>query len=141
MSGSVEGAVGAIRLLYSTTTKQALPWSRDLLELKAQVEQTAGVEFNSCLLNLYEEGNTGMAWHSDSERMLAKNAAIASLSLGAQRRFAFKHIQTQEVIALELAHGSLLIMQGQTQTYWRHSLPKMKAVKAPRINLTFRIII
>ena len=81
---------------YSNTTKYALPWTKELLELKKSIERTTGEKFNSCLLNLYHNGNEGMAWHSDAEKDLVKNGAIASLSLGAERRFLFKHKLTDE---------------------------------------------
>ncbi len=126
---------------YSNTTKQALPWTRELLELKKIVEQKTGENFNSCLLNLYHDGTEGMAWHSDGEKDLKKNGAIASVSFGAQRRFAFKHKETKEVVNVVLEHGSLLIMKGDTQTHWLHRLPPVKAISKPRVNLTFRTIV
>jgi alkylated DNA repair dioxygenase AlkB len=125
---------------YSNTTKQALPWTNELLQLKALVENETGEHFNSCLLNLYHDGSEGMAWHSDGEKDLKKNGAIASISLGAQRKFAFKHKESQEKVELILEHGSLLVMSGATQTYWQHRLPPMKRIDEPRINLTFRSI-
>jgi len=96
--------------------------------------------FNSCLLNLYHSGEEGMAWHSDAEKDLKKNGAIGSLSLGAERKFAFRHKQTKEKVELYLEHGSLLVMKGTTQTNWLHRLPPAKKVTALRINLTFRTI-
>jgi alkylated DNA repair dioxygenase AlkB len=123
---------------YSNTTKRALPWTEDLLQLKNLVEQMTGETYNSCLLNLYHNGNEGMAWHSDDEKMLAKDGAIASLSFGAERKFSFRHRDTKETLAMMLQHGSLLVMKGVTQTHWLHSLPKSKKVTMPRINLTFR---
>ena len=126
---------------YSNTTKKSLPWTTELLELKDMVEQKTGETFNSCLLNLYHSGNEGMAWHSDAEKDLKKNGAIASLSFGAERKFAFKHKQTKETVSLTLEHGSLLIMTGTTQSYWLHRLPPTKKIFAPRVNLTFRTII
>ena len=125
---------------YSGTTKQALPWTDTLLALKSLVEEKTGATYNSCLVNLYDDGNTGMAWHSDNEGMLAQDAAIASVSLGAERRFLLRHKTTKQTIEFELAHGSLLVMKDQTQRYWLHSLPKMARVKEARINLTFRVI-
>lgn len=126
---------------YSNTTKQALPWTPALLELKALAEITTGETFNSCLLNLYHDGNEGMAWHSDGEKDLKKNGAIASLSFGADRKFAFKHKETKETIATVLQNGSLLVMKDQTQTHWLHRLPPTKLVTKPRVNLTFRTIV
>lgn len=123
---------------YSGTTKQALPWNADLLVLKAAVERITGDRFNSCLLNLYHDGNEGMAWHSDDEKSLSRNSTIASLSFGAERKFCFRHKRDPHATAILLEHGSLLVMRGETQTHWLHSLPKSKNVTTPRINLTFR---
>lgn len=128
----------AFSYTYSKTTKQALPWTPELLALKALVEAKTGETFNACLLNLYHSGEEGMAWHSDAERELKQHAAIASLSLGAERKFAFKHKQTHEKVELLLAHGSLLVMKNETQTHWLHRLPPTKKIQGVRINLTFR---
>lgn len=126
---------------YSKTTKRALPWTSELLELKALVEKSADESFNSCLLNLYHDGSEGMAWHSDSEKDLKKQGAIGSLSLGAERKFSFKHKMFKDVVSIVLEHGSLLVMKGATQTHWLHRLPPTKTVIQPRINLTFRSIV
>ena len=125
---------------YSNTTKRALTFTKELLELKELCEQRTGETFNSCLLNLYHDGNEGMAWHSDAEKDLKKNGTIASLSFGAERRFAFKHKTNGQTIYLVLENGSLLTMSGQTQTFWLHRLPLSVKIKTPRINLTFRTI-
>lgn len=125
---------------YSNTTKHALVWTDTLRELKAITEEKLGETFNSCLLNLYHNGDEGMGWHSDSEKDLKKNRAIASLSFGAERKFAFKHKQTKDTVSLVLEHGSLLVMADETQTFWQHRLPPTKKVDAPRINLTFRTV-
>ena len=126
---------------YSNTTKYALSWTKELLELKALIEKETGETFNSCLLNLYHTGDEGMAWHSDGETDLKKDGAIGSLSFGAERRFAFKHKHTGEKVKLLLEHGSLLVMKGTTQTYWLHRLPPTKLITKPRVNLTFRTIV
>lgn len=126
---------------YSKRTKLALPWTKELLELKQLVEQKTNETFNSCLLNRYDTGTVGMGWHSDNEKELKENGAIASLSFGAERKFAFKHKRTKEMVSLVLENGSLLVMKEKTQTYWLHSLPPTKKVFEPRINLTFRTII
>jgi alkylated DNA repair dioxygenase AlkB len=110
------------------------------LQLKEIIENKSGETFNSCLLNLYHSGEEGMAWHSDGEKDLQKNGAIASLSLGAERKFAFKHKTTKRTVSILLEKGSLLIMKGDTQTNWLHRLPPTKKVKTPRINLTFRTV-
>lgn len=125
---------------YSNTTKKALPWTADLLDLKAIVEEQTNETFNSCLLNLYHSGDEGMAWHSDGEKDLKKNGAIASLSFGAERKFSFKHKVEKTNVSLVLEHGSLLVMKGTTQTHWLHRLPPTKMASKPRINLTFRTI-
>ncbi|MBA3681729.1 MAG: alpha-ketoglutarate-dependent dioxygenase AlkB [Bacteroidetes bacterium] len=126
---------------YSNTTKHALLWTQELLELKQLSEKLIGATFNSCLLNLYHNGDEGMAWHSDDEKALEKNGTIGSLSLGAERKFSFKHKRTKESISLILEHGSLLVMKGATQTNWLHRLPPTTKKFMPRINLTFRTII
>ncbi len=126
---------------YSSVTKQALHWTDALKALKAIAEKASGETYNSCLLNLYHTGEEGMAWHSDGEKDLKKNGAIASLSFGAERKFAFKHKKTAEVVNVLLEHGSLLVMKDETQTHWLHRLPPTKKICSPRINLTFRTIV
>jgi len=126
---------------YSKITKRALPWTKELSELKRIIEKQTGEQFNSCLLNLYHNGDEGMAWHSDGETDLKKDGAIASLSFGAARKFSFKHKQTKETVSIILEHGSLLVMKDSTQTYWLHRLPPTKTTHKPRVNLTFRTIV
>ena len=126
---------------YSNTTKSALPWTKELLKLKTLVEKESEETYNSCLLNLYHDGSEGMAWHSDGEKDLKKHGAIGSLSLGAERKFAFKHKSTKQTVPIILDKGSLLVMKGTTQENWLHRLPPTKKVKSPRINLTFRTIV
>lgn len=126
---------------YSNITKQALPWTKELLELKAIAEQKTGETYNSCLLNLYHSGDEGMAWHSDGEKDLKKNGAIGSMSFGAERKFSFKHKRSKETVSLLLEHGSMLVMKDDTQTNWLHRLPPTKKIMTPRVNLTFRTII
>ena len=126
---------------YSNTTKTALPWTDELLELKELTQQKTSETFNSCLLNLYHNGSEGMAWHSDDEEALKKGAAIASLSFGAERKFSFKHKETKESVSLTLENGGLLVMKGDTQKYWQHSLPPTNKIDKPRVNLTFRTIL
>jgi alkylated DNA repair dioxygenase AlkB len=125
---------------YSNTTKRALRWTDDLLSLKAKAEELSGARYNSCLLNLYQDGDEGMSWHSDSEKELEKDGAIASISFGAERRFQFKHKNTGQLVEVLLETGSLLVMRGTCQTFWMHALPKTKKVTRPRVNLTFRSI-
>jgi|SRR5690606_25408713 len=131
----------AFEYTYSNTTKRALPWTKELLKLKGVIEKVSGETFNSCLLNLYHNGEEGMAWHSDDEKDLQRDGAIASLSFGAERKFAFKHKETKEKVELVLEHGSLLIMKGTTQSHWLHRLPPTKRISTARVNLTFRTIV
>lgn len=123
---------------YSGLPKQAQEWPPVLFQLKQQIEQRVGYLFNSCLANLYEDGSQGMGWHSDNEKTLGKQPVIASLSLGAMRKFRFKHTHTQETVDCMLEHGQLLLMRGQTQQYWKHCIARSTRVIEPRINLTFR---
>lgn len=125
---------------YSKSTKMALPWIKELLELKSIIEKKTKETYNSCLLNLYHNGDEGMGWHSDDEKELKENGAIASLSLGAERKFKFKHKSSNQTVDILLESGSLLLMQEKTQAYWLHCLPKTKKISTPRINLTFRTI-
>ncbi len=131
----------AFSYTYSNNTKTALPWTPELLFLKNLAEKHSGETYNSCLLNLYHDGSEGMAWHSDGEKDLRKNGAIASLSFGAERKFCFKHKKSGEKIDVFLEAGSLLVMKGETQTHWLHRLPPTTKVHQPRINLTFRTIV
>lgn len=109
--------------------------------LKQIVENISNTKFNSCLLNLYDDGNEGMGWHSDDEKSIEDSSSIASVSLGAERKFSFKHKQSHKTISILLEHGSLLLMKGATQKKWLHSLPKSSKITLPRINLTFRIMV
>lgn len=126
---------------YSKVTKTANLWTKELLTLKKIVEKESNETYNSCLLNLYHSGDEGMAYHSDGEKMLKKNGAIASLSLGTARKFSFKHKENKQRIDVFLESGSLLVMKEGTQTNWLHRLPPTKKVNSPRINLTFRTIV
>ena len=125
---------------YSKITKTATIFTKELLALKAIVEKESGETYNSCLLNLYHSGEEGMGYHSDGEKMLKKNGAIASLSLGVARKFSFKHRENKQRIDIILENGSLLVMKEATQTNWLHRLPPTKKVNLPRINLTFRTV-
>lgn len=123
---------------YSNTTKQALPWTKELLALKALTEKITETQFNSCLVNLYHNGSEGMAYHSDDEKALEKDGTIASLSFGAERKFLFKHKRSKVSTSLLLEHGSLLVMKDETQNNWLHRLPTSTKITKARINLTFR---
>jgi alkylated DNA repair dioxygenase AlkB len=126
---------------YSGITRNALSWTPALLMVKQQVEALCGISFNACLLNLYHHGEEGMGWHSDDEPELGKLPEIASVSLGAERRFDFKHKSRDLKVSVMLEDGSLLWMRGLSQARWKHALPKTKKVKSRRINITFRRIL
>lgn len=132
---------GGLAYRYSGSTKVGLPWNLLLDRLRGRIERFTGERFNSCLLNWYADGGQGMGWHRDDEKSLGQNPIIASLSFGAERRFCFKHAVQGTKVELVLGHGSLLWMAGQTQHHWAHSLPKMRRVQSPRLNLTFRRIV
>jgi alkylated DNA repair dioxygenase AlkB len=134
-------ADGDLSYTYSGVKKQALSWTPALLTIKAQVEKVCGIKFNACLLNLYHHGEEGMGWHSDDEPELGKMPEIASVSLGAERRFDFKHKSRDLKVSVMLENGSLLWMRGLSQAHWKHALPKTKKVKSRRINMTFRRIL
>ncbi len=131
----------AFAYTYSKNTRKAKPWTEELLIIKNLLELESKDFFNSCLLNQYPEGSDGMGWHSDNEKELEPMATIASVSLGGNRKFSFKHIQTKETVSLTLHNGSLLLMKGEIQNHWMHQLPKTKKIIDSRINLTFRTII
>jgi alkylated DNA repair dioxygenase AlkB len=130
---------------YSGITLQPLPWNTGLDYLRDQLLLLSGRLFNSVLLNLYRDGQDHISWHTDAEPELGKNPVIASVNFGESRRFLLrrheKERQSLEKIEVLLTHGSVLIMQGETQHYWQHSVPKQAKIDKPRINLTFREII
>lgn len=130
-----------IEYTYSNKTKKGLPWTTSLLSIRELVSKHTHQSYNACLLNLYHDGEEGMGWHSDDEREIVPNSSIASLSIGAERKFSFKHKATKETQSLLLQNGSLLEMAGSLQQNWWHALPKSKKVNGPRINLTFRQMI
>ena len=127
-----------INYTYSNKTKNGRKWNSILIEIKEIIESITKESYNACLLNLYHDGNEGMGWHSDNEKEIVSNSSIASLSLGAERNFSFKHKESKEKITLKLGNGSLLEMKGTIQNNWLHSLPKSKKISDARINLTFR---
>lgn len=116
-------------------------WNKELLQIKEKIEPVANATFNSVLLNRYRDGNDSISWHTDAEKELGTNPIIASVNLGAERKFQLRHRDTQEKIEIVLQHGSLLIMGGELQHYWQHQVPKTKTVVKERINLTFRVIV
>lgn len=125
---------------YSGVKKSPQPWTPELLMIKNKAEELARFKFNSCLLNLYHNGNEGMGWHSDDEVELDENAPIVSISFGASRKFAFRHKLNGMSVRLFLENGSALVMHSPSQKFWNHSLLKTKLPVGPRINLTFRKI-
>ena len=129
------------RYTYSGILKEPQGWTKELLHMKHLLEGATGYAYNSCLLNLYHNGDEGMGWHSDDEKELDSTAPIASVSLGARRKFAFRHKQDKTTVPVFLEHGSLLVMYPPIQEHWHHSLLKTKTVTDPRINLTFRKIL
>jgi alkylated DNA repair dioxygenase AlkB len=131
-------AISKIPYQYSNITRNALAFTKELLVLKDLAESISAEPFNACLLNLYHDGGEGMGWHSDDEKSIVANSAIASISLGSNRKFVFRHKKTRETISLDLENGSILVMKGSIQQHWQHALPKTKKITQPRINLTFR---
>jgi len=127
-----------IAYTYSSKTKIGLPWKDPLIILKNIVESLTKQTYNACLLNLYHNGEEAMGWHCDNEKEIIANSSIASLSIGASRKFSFKHKVTKETISIQLGNGSLLEMKGTIQSHWLHTLPKSKKITESRINLTFR---
>jgi alkylated DNA repair dioxygenase AlkB len=125
---------------YSGLLMQPLPWEDKLYQLKQYCEQTCEVTFNSVLANLYRDGNDSMGMHADNESALGGQPVIASVSLGVNRNFDFKHQTTGEKRRVVLSHGSLLIMRGATQQFWHHGISKSKRVSSERINFTFRCV-
>lgn len=126
---------------YSNITMHPHKWSPLLMSIKEKVEKTTEVIYSTVLLNYYRDGKDSNGWHADNEKELGTNPIIASLSFGAERMFQLKHnaIPNQK-INIPLAHGSLLVMKGTTQHFWKHQIPKTTKPIGPRINLTFRII-
>lgn len=123
---------------YSGISHLAADWHPVLRDLRDVISSRSGYYFNSCLANKYENGAESMGWHSDDEASMAPDFPIASISLGAERRFLFRHRSTKEKKEVLLPHGSLLLMIPPTQKQWLHCLPKMAAIKRARVNLTFR---
>jgi alkylated DNA repair dioxygenase AlkB len=131
-------AINNLSYTYANSTKNALNFTALLVELKIMAQKICNTTFNACLLNLYPNGQQSMGWHSDNEKSIVANSPIASFSLGAERKFLFKHKVSKQNVSVFLQNGSLMVMQNQTQQHWWHSLPKTTKVNQPRINLTFR---
>lgn len=138
-----ESYYGDIQAEYNYSGKQLKrnDWSDLLLKLKLKLEHETGHQYNAVLANWYRDGRDSNGWHADDEKELGKNPIIASLSFGCTRRFDLKHKDTNEKLFLELTTGSLLVMGGELQHFWKHQIPKQLKIKDDRINLTFRLII
>jgi alkylated DNA repair dioxygenase AlkB len=129
---------GQAGYVYSGIAMEPAAWTPELFELKSCAEDFSGQPFNSVLLNLYRDGRDSVSWHADNEPGLGRNPVIASVTLGATRRFQLKHRTCAERVTIDLSHGSCLIMAGATQHHWLHQIPKTRHPVGPRINLTFR---
>jgi alkylated DNA repair dioxygenase AlkB len=129
---------GEAGYVYSGIRMTPAPWNPPLLEIKEMAQACTGQVFNSVLLNLYRDGHDSVSWHADNEPGLGRNPVIASVSLGATRRFQMKHRARDERLSLDLPAGSCLVMAGATQHHWLHQVPKSGRPVGPRINLTFR---
>jgi alkylated DNA repair dioxygenase AlkB len=129
------------RYRYSGVLHEPSPWTDELSAVRRRVEALSGHRYNSVLANLYRDGRDSMGWHADDEPELGRDPVIASVSLGATRRFRLKHRATGQTFALDLTAGSLLVMAGATQHHWLHCVPKTARPVGPRINLTFREIL
>ena len=126
---------------YSGVMRRAQPFSKMLSEIRERCAEITSTPFNSALVNFYRNGQDGVGWHSDNEACNGPEPTIASVSLGATRRFDLRHRKTGETIKIDLESGSLLVMAGKSQQYWVHQVAKTKRVHEPRINLTFRRVI
>ncbi|MGX7668142.1 alpha-ketoglutarate-dependent dioxygenase AlkB family protein [Flavobacterium pedocola] len=127
---------------YSGITMHPNAWTEALLTIKTKVEKEVNCTFSTVLLNLYRDGKDSNGWHADNEKELGQNPVIASVSFGAERNFQLKHnTDPTEKHNVVLKNGSLLLMKGTTQHFWKHQIPKTKKIVNPRINLTFRIIL
>ncbi|MEM0541929.1 alpha-ketoglutarate-dependent dioxygenase AlkB [Flavobacterium sp. j3] len=126
---------------YSNIVMQPHPWNALLQFIKSEIEEIVEENFTTVLLNYYRDGKDSNGWHADNEKELGRNPVIASVSFGAERSFHLQHNTIKEQkLKINLEHGSLLIMKGTTQHFWKHQIPKTAKPIGPRINLTFRII-
>jgi alkylated DNA repair dioxygenase AlkB len=126
---------------YSNIIMQPNAWTPLLVFIKEEVEQVSGEKFTTVLLNYYRDGKDSNGWHADNERELGRNPVIASVSFGAERAFHLQHNTIKEQkLKITLEHGSLLLMKGTTQHFWKHQIPKTTKEIGTRINLTFRFI-
>ncbi|MFN5602478.1 MAG: alpha-ketoglutarate-dependent dioxygenase AlkB family protein [Acidimicrobiaceae bacterium] len=126
---------------YSGATRTAHPWTPALSHIRDKCSHQANTRFNGVLANYYKDGNDHLGWHADDEMVNGPEPTIASVSLGAERRFDFRHNETHQVVSVLLPHGSLLIMSGLSQSCWQHRIPRETKLTLPRINLTFRKVL
>ncbi len=125
---------------YAGVPREPAAWDDRVRQLAERLSRFCGCEFNSVLLNLYRNGHDAMGMHRDNEKELGPTPCIASLSLGASRYFDFRHLTTAQKYRIDLGHGDLVVMHGDTQRDYKHGVPRQKRIEAPRINLTFRRI-
>ena len=125
---------------YSGIQHQPNAWIASLTKIRNVLEKKFNCRFNSVLSNLYRNGQDSMGWHADNEPELGKSPIIASVSFGSERQFYLRHNSQKSIFKILLQHSSVLVMQGETQRFWKHALPKSKRIHHPRINLTFRNI-
>ena len=125
---------------YSGINSNPNPWNTELMKIKETIDVIAQTQFNSVLLNCYRDGEDYLSWHADDEKELGRNPIIGSVNFGAERDFCLKQNDGPIKLTLPLCHGTLLIMKGELQHFWQHSVPKRKKVKDVRINLTYRVI-
>jgi len=133
---------GGFDYKYSGIAMNPHVWNEDLLFIKERIEKVSNITFTSCLLNLYRTGKDSVHWHQDNEKELGVNPTIGSVSFGETRPFQLKHLEKTDLkkVDILLTHGCFLLMQGKTQHYWKHQIPKTTRSISPRINLTFRVI-
>ena len=130
-----------VRYRYSGLVREALPWPDVMLPLVQRLRDELHTPFNFVLCNRYPDGDAALGWHADDEVDLQRGASIASISLGATRDFAVRFgTRGTALFTVALAHGSLVVMGGNTQEHYRHRVPARRRCTEPRINLTFRVM-
>ena len=129
-----------VSYVYSGIERVAHPMTEILHEFRRRCEAVTEAKFNSVLVNLYRDGRDSVSWHSDNEAINGREPTIASVSLGATRRFDLRHRETKETVKVDLEDGSLLVMSGLSQQFWVHQIAKTAKPVGPRINLTFRLV-
>jgi len=126
---------------YSSKQLNRQIWSQDLIMIRKKIYEELNIDFNSVLANYYRDGKDSMGWHSDDEKELGPNPTIASISFGSERDLVFRNKISKETLAIPQTNGSLILIDGETQKNWQHSIKKTQKLIGPRINLTFRNII